>query len=417
MAESSSGENLPEIERGSPPLAGERVSCTGTLASMTHRQAHELVETHGGSATTHVSQQTTMLVVGEEGWPLEPDGQPSQKLQQVTEWNRQGHEIRVLAESDWLHLLGLADRREEVHRLYTPAMLSQLLHVPVGAIRGWERRGLIKAVRRVYRLPYFDFQEVTSARRVSELLEQGVSRTELEASLRKLNGVLQGIDQPLAQLDILARDTHLVYRDEAGLVEPASGQRVFDFDPPAAPSQSDDDEENDGASSPSRDVRAHWTAEDWLREGCRLLEQHAPDAAIEAFRLCLMDRPGDAELNFFLAEALYRAGNRNAALERYYAAVESDHDYIEAWTQLGCVHAERGQFEPALEAYRIAIDLHADYPDAHWHAADALCELGREQEAVVHWRKYLEFDSRGPWAAQARQRLEEAGAVEAANVE
>ena len=59
----------------SPALAGERVAFTGTLASMTHRESHitRVVE-HGGNAGEHVSRQTTMLVIGEEGWPLEPDG-------------------------------------------------------------------------------------------------------------------------------------------------------------------------------------------------------------------------------------------------------------------------------------------------------------------------------------------------------
>ncbi|MCH2586855.1 MAG: hypothetical protein MK004_00130, partial [Planctomycetales bacterium] len=31
----------------------------------------ELVANHGGNSTQHVNRQTTMLVVGEEGWPLE----------------------------------------------------------------------------------------------------------------------------------------------------------------------------------------------------------------------------------------------------------------------------------------------------------------------------------------------------------
>ena len=65
----------------SPLLQGERVAFTGTLASMTHRQAMELVETHGGVPMQHVGQLTSILVVGEEGWPLEPDGLPSTKLE------------------------------------------------------------------------------------------------------------------------------------------------------------------------------------------------------------------------------------------------------------------------------------------------------------------------------------------------
>ena len=57
---------LPHLE-SSPCLQGERLSFTGTLASMTHKQAMELADQHGGSATHNVSKQTTMLVVGEEG--------------------------------------------------------------------------------------------------------------------------------------------------------------------------------------------------------------------------------------------------------------------------------------------------------------------------------------------------------------
>ncbi len=68
------------METGSPPLQGERVSFTGTLASMTHRQAQQLVAEHGGAAMPHVSRQLTILVIGEEGWPLEQDGRASQKL-------------------------------------------------------------------------------------------------------------------------------------------------------------------------------------------------------------------------------------------------------------------------------------------------------------------------------------------------
>ncbi|MED5400554.1 MAG: BRCT domain-containing protein, partial [Planctomycetota bacterium] len=62
---------------GSPCLQGEQVAFTGVLASMTHRDAMDVVARHGGTSTQHVSRTTTLLVVGEEGWPLESNGQPS----------------------------------------------------------------------------------------------------------------------------------------------------------------------------------------------------------------------------------------------------------------------------------------------------------------------------------------------------
>jgi tetratricopeptide (TPR) repeat protein len=400
--------NSPSVA-SSPCLQGERVSFTGTLASMTHQQAQDLVEQHGGTATHHVSRQTTMLVVGEEGWPLEPDGHPSIKLQQVTEWQQEGLPVRVVGESDWLRLVGLDGRSREVHSLYTPAMLCQSLNVPIGTIRRWERLGLIRPVRKVYRLPYFDYAEAAGLRRLSELLTAGIPLPQLESSLVKLRTMLPGLDRPLAQLNLLAQDSRLLVRDAHGLLEPATGQRCFDLVPPALPG------DETLALSPTcavvADVHAHWSADQWFEEGCRLLDEHDTAGAIEAFRAALMSRAGSPEINFHLAEALFREGNEEGALERYYAAVEADHEYLESWTQIGCIHAAQGKLQSALEAFSIALSVHADYPDAHWHVADILVQLGRPDEAAAHWRKYLEFDHRGPWADQARQRLEAMGDV------
>ncbi len=395
------------VETGSPPLAGERVAFTGTLASMTHKQAAALAEQNGGIATTDVSRQTTMLVVGEEGWPLEPDGRPALKWQHACAFRDEGAPIRILTESEWLRLLGLEDQSRDVRRVYTPATLSQLLGVSVGAIRSWERLGLIRAVRKVYRLPYFEFNEVASARRISQLLADGVSRDELARSLNNLRSVVPGVERPLEQLEILARNARLLYRDDHGLLDTISGQRCFDFrqnDPQPA-----DVPKSTILSLAVDDENAHvsWSADDWYHQGLRLLEQNEPAEAIEAFRLALLDRPGDAEINFSLAEALYRTRNTAGAIERYYATVEADRYYLEAWTQLGCVHAEQGELESALHAFQIALDVYPEYPDAHWQIADVLDQLGRRDEAAVHWRMYLKHDDHGPWAEQARHRLDE----------
>ncbi|NOX55378.1 MAG: tetratricopeptide repeat protein [Planctomycetes bacterium] len=411
----------------SPPLAGERVAFTGTLASMTHAQAHALVEQNGGTATHHVSKQTTMLVVGEEGWPLEDDGQPSVKLQQVTQWRAQGLDIKIVSESEWLRLLGLGEGDHEVRRLYTPAMLSQMLGVPVGLIRRWERLGLIRPVRKTYRLPYFDFREVASVRRLSELLEAGVSAERLERSLSQVRAFLPDPDRPLAQLKLLAHGQRVLVRDEAGLVDARTGQRLFDF---AAASvgiggEPVDEEESSGEMAGAATValgtrppraagscpphQLNWTFTDWYDQGCRLLDEGNAEEAIEAFRLCLMERPASPEVHFQLAEALYRTGNTLGALERYHVAVEFDPEYIEAWTQLGCLHAELGQSEAALDAFDIALDTEPNYPDALYHKAQLLDQLGQKDEAATCWRRYLQFDDRGPWAETARQRLAEQG--------
>lgn len=397
-----------------PVLAGERVTFTGKLASMTHVQAAALVEQHGGEATTHASRQTTMLVVGEEGWPLEADGSPAQKFVQIQLWRAAGASIRVLRESDWLHVIGLSDRRDDVHRLHTPAMLGSMLDLPVSLIRRWERVGLLNAAKRICRLPYFDFQEVTRLRRLAELLEAGVSRAELEQSLAALAELFPEASGPRLKLDLLARDARVLLRDDYGLVEPASGQRVFDFEEDVEGLESRESVAEPvslplagftAGISPARDDLL--TAADWFDRGNRLLEEDLPNAAIEAFRMSLMLRPGNSEVQFCLADALYRAGNASGALERYYAVVEIDRSFLEAWTQIGCLHAERDEHTPAIAAFRLALELHPDYPDAHLHLAESLRAVGQAEESRPHWRRYLEFDQRGPWADLARQRLGE----------
>ncbi len=392
---------------------------------MTHRQAQDLAEEHGGCAMQHVSRQTTMLVIGEEGWPLDPDGEPSQKLQQVQDLRAQGFDIKVVKESDWLGLLGLSEETNQIQRLYTPAMLSKLLNVPVGKIRSWERLGLIRPVRKVYRLPYFDFCEVTGARRLMELLESGISRQKLQESLENLEDIWPDIKRPLGQLEVLVDGGHVLYRDDAGLIEPVSRQRYFDFEASVGRQPHDLVEPGGEQSWGSRGHRpqvgllafdhpssqqsdtTQWTTAEWLTAGQQAADAGDLEQAVQAFRLCLLESPHDPELHFHLAEALYRQGQLDASTERYYAAVECDHQYIEAWTQLGCVLEERGRSEEALSAFGVALEFHPDYPDAHRHKAALLDSLGQHADARLHWETYLQYDQRGPWAEEARQRLSE----------
>lgn len=386
-------------------LEGERLAFTGTLASMTHKEAQARTVQCGGEAAEHVSRQTTMLVIGEEGWPLEEDGKPSVKWQHAERLKAEGLEIRVVSESDWLGFVGLDGRRGELHRRCTPAMLSQMLGISVHKIRQWERMGLIKAVSHVCRLPFFDFQEVAGARRLAELVEAGVPVKEIQTSLARLETVVGVGARPLAQLEILASDRHVLYRDERGHLKTASGQGLFDFDGPST----DDSLDAESLPFPPAAVpdRNQWTAHEWFEEGRRLADEGELAPAIEAFRMSLMEDADAPEVQFHLAEALYRQGNLPGALERYHVAAELDHNYLEAWTQIGCLYAQSGQLAPAIDAFGIALDIHPDYPDAHLHMAETLHEMGRTPEAVAHWTKYLEFDQSGPWAEAARKRLEE----------
>lgn len=409
MSESEQDEEeRDEIPAGeaAQPLSGESVTFTGTLASMTHRQGLKLVEEHGGRPMGHVSGQTTILVVGEEGWPLEPDGHPSVKLTLAKQLQEEGKPLRILAESDWLNFLGLQDHLEQMNREYTPAMLSQMLEVPVGIIRRWQRVGLITPIRQVYRLPYFDYRQVSTIRKLMELLDSGVPLPRLQQSVERLSEFV-GEEFSLDQLELLATGRRLLYRDEKSWVDSMTGQRLLDFDPPET--QEELDEDFDVISGR---VQEHWTAEEWFAEGCRLAEEGELPEAIEALRMALMDQPGRAEWHFVLAELLYRGENVAGAVERYHTAVALDHEYIEAWVQLGCVLQQSGEVRGAEDAFKIALDLHPDYPEALFHQAELLHQAGRTREAIPLWQQFLSLDQRGPWSESARMRLSEAGVDE-----
>ncbi|MCA9035148.1 MAG: tetratricopeptide repeat protein [Planctomycetaceae bacterium] len=445
------------------PLAGETVAFTGTLASMVHREAASLVEQYGGRSTHSVSSTTSMLVVGEEGWPLEEDGHTSRKLQHAMQLIADGQGLQIVAESDWLHLLGLNERRDEIHRAYTPAMLSRLLDVPVRLIRRWARLGLIRPVRRVCRLPYFEYREVASARRLAALLEEGISAKRIEQSLGELGQTLAGTDRSLAQLNLLVQDKHVLMRDAHGVLNPRTGQRLLDFENVERLNVIRPEEENletveigtqdsvnqvrpiDGGVAGSSDESpvsfsimearltlgdrsmSDWTADEWFHEGCRLAEESEFESAVNAFRnsmsllvseqLLLRDDlvmamrekggafPDPADVNFHLADALYRSGRLDAAIERYHSAIEFAPDFIEAWTQLGCLNAELKRPEAAEDALLTAISIHPGNPDALLHYAQLLDQQQRPEEAASWWEQYLQHDSRGPWADHARQRL------------
>src|SRR4030081_2706671 len=66
-------------EPSSSPIQGN-VAFTGRLAAMKREDAFALVREKGGTPRRGLTKKTSVLVVGELGWPLLPDGEPSKSL-------------------------------------------------------------------------------------------------------------------------------------------------------------------------------------------------------------------------------------------------------------------------------------------------------------------------------------------------
>jgi tetratricopeptide (TPR) repeat protein len=390
-------------------LKGQRVVLLGKLAGMSKREAQQLVRRHGATVIDRPDASATLLVVGENGLPL-GDGALEPAFDDAVREAVDRGTLEIVGETQLWQRLGLVDPQEHIHRLYTPAMLAKLLSVEVSAIRRWQRRGWIVPVREVRRLAYFDFQEVATARRLTELLAAGISPAAIQKELAALARYLPGVKRPLAQLSIIVEGKQLLLREGDGLVEPG-GQKHFDFGAAA-----DADLPATGASivfaSDILGFAGHQalgpavSASEMVQLAGQLEDEVQLEAAAEMYRAAMAAGGPSAEICFLLAELLYQMYELPAARERYYMAIELDEDYVEARANLGCVLAELGEQELAISAFEGALAYHDDYPDPHYHLGRLLDEVGRTQEATDHWQAFLRLSPGSPWADEARQRLE-----------
>ena len=408
-----------------PPFQGKRVAFVGKLGGVNRRQAHSLIVDEGGFVMNQDDLEDAnvdIVIIGAEQWPPTSPEEllPNSVLSAVKE-----EHCEIITETQFWERLGLLTEDQAVRRLYTPAMLAELLEISVAVIRRWHRRGLIIPVREIHRLPYFDFQEVATARHLAELLEAGASPAEIERRLEELARYVPDVDRPLAQLSVIVEGRHILLRQGEGLVEPG-GQLRMDFESLEANAQEQQvievtredvvrvfDRHDAEVAEPKilpfdnlvdRAVLPQ-NPEEILAQASEHEEAGELEVAIELYRSFLAAYGLRAQVCFQLAELLYRTNDYTAARERYYMAIELDENYVEARANLGCVLIDTGELDLAIAALLGALKYHPDYPDAHYHLARTLDELGRHEEAVDHWRAFLVLAPDSPWAQQARDRL------------
>lgn len=382
-------------------LVGRRIALAGRLGGVSRRQAVQLLRELGATPLERYDSTAEVVVIGAE------EGRDAAERLLDDEARRRisAGDLQLWHETELWQRLGLVDSEHDVRRLYTPALLAELVGVPVSTVRRWHRRGMIVPAREVHRLPYFDFAEVAVARRLAELSAAGASTQAIERVLAELKRQVPGVERPLAELATVIEGKQLLLWRDNELIEP-SGQRRFDFESAAA---------DDPAEPADATVRMHTadtppSVDQLLSYAGELDEQGDLAEAADMYRAALAAGGLRAETCFLLAEVLYRQGDLSAARERYSVAIELDEDFVEARANLGCVLAELGQRELALAALEGALKFHPDYADAHYHLARLLDELERADEALTHWQRFLELAPDSPWGEEARERVERGSA-------
>jgi Tfp pilus assembly protein PilF len=394
-------------------FAGRRILLVGKLASMPRREAERLIRDAGGQVAVRGDNDVDLIVAGDETADAKRLAADRELFDDEFRARIASGGVEVLHESDLLARLGLLESGHGIERLYTPAMLAELVRVPVAAIRQWHLRGALRAKRQVRRLAYFDFEEVHVARKLAQLLHAGCSLSAVNRKLDLLSRMLTESPRPLADPAVVVEGRRLIIQRDEGLAEP-SGQLLIDFDA-VKPNAAEDAgpiaipfvaQEALRHSATDRGRASHPQAAEDLRALAAELEgsgQH-PQAA-DVYRAILFSGESTAEDHFALAELLYLNNDLSAARERYYIAIELDEDFVEARSNLGCVLAEQGETALAEAAFRGALEYHPDYADAHYHLARLLDWAQRSAEASRHWQLFMNLAPASPWADEARERL------------
>lgn len=416
---------------GARRLDGARVAFAGRFATVTRDEAAELAADAGGVPVTRAGDDTAMVVVGDEAWPVRDDGRIAENLELADRLRASGRAIEVIREAAFLDRLGLGGDRADRPQRFTITQLGRILKLPRRRIRAWIRRGLVRPADTVHRIDYFDFGQVAELKRLAELAENGVPVDTIRESLRRLSSWFPETESALARLEELEGEGGLLVRLRGGrLAEPTGQLRLFDAAarpaandaaalPPEAPAAEIATEAAEAPPgnivafpghrvappAPAPAVPGGHTADEWFEIALEHEEAERPEEAGRAYREALLVGGPSAEIAFNLGNVLYSLGRWEEALSRFQQAVEVDPEYAEAWNNLSSVHAQFEEWPDAIEAGCKALQLAPDFADAHYNLAEAYHASGRDAEARRHARAYLRIDPQSPWAERLRQNL------------
>jgi tetratricopeptide (TPR) repeat protein len=218
---------------------------------------------------------------------------------------------------------------------------------------------------------------------------------------------LPEMDDPAAALRLWDEDSDRLVVRRDGQLEEAGGQLLLEFENPspleqdAVTSLANLDRFATGqAAADTGDALA------WFEHGCELdAEPGRWELAIQAYEKAIELEHDFADAYCNLGAVRYNQGQRREARRAFEDCVARQPDHIEANFNLASVLEEDGEDDLALVHYQEALAADPLYPDLHINLALLYEKLGNAQLACEHWRRYLQLDPRGSWADVARLRL------------
>ncbi len=121
---------------------------------------------------------------------------------------------------------------------------------------------------------------------------------------------------------------------------------------------------------------------------------------LAVLRTALSAHPGYADLHYYTAVALRRAGDAASARNHLRRALRINPDYARALLELGALCASTGDRQRAVAYLRRAVGAGADWPDVHLRLGDLLAADGQVDSARGHYEKALGLNGRYAPAAE-----------------
>lgn len=284
---------------------------------------------------------------------------------------------------------------------YSFAAAAQILDLPESRLRYWSQSGFVGPSLRRAGKQVYSFLDLVSIKAARELVDRGFSTAQIRRTLEAVRGSLPPVDRPLDRLRVAFDGECLVVLEDGAAFE-ATGQRVFDFGLAELASRA-------AAAAPATPIAGRApaavnprTAYEWFKEGLR---QDAP----ACYEKALNADPGLAAAHTNLGVLHAGRGNRAAARAAFEAALALDPEQPEARYNLASLMFEAGDVELCAAELRRVLLTAPDFADAHFNLASALERLGGKAQAREHLGRYLALQPGGDggdaFAGEARTRI------------
>jgi len=363
----------------------QKVYFISKLTGANRKEAAEIVRLAGGNVANRLTADVDLIVVGDENilkqdWNLWND-----QLDDATREAFEKGTLTILSETDFWEKYG-SPATELPQTLYTPSMLAKLTGLPMPILRRLQRERLIVPVRQVFRLCYYGREVILPLKIMQNMISSGLSIPAAIDRLRKI-----GRYKPVNLAAVRLEGKDLIFISEEGNVD-QNGQKRFPFVEEVEPVQ------NFAPVDPLAILDSIFEPDSESNDpvilceaACELESQGNFQGAADLYRAALAAGGANPQINFQLAEVLYRQGDLSAACERYFSAIELDENFVEARANLGCVLAELGRDDLAAAAFRGALKLHPGYAEVRLHLGLLLKRQERFDEAEEQFQLFREL--------------------------